>query len=142
MTFIGWKSTGAPGTPNRPVTCASRAPCALVRGGRSSLRPSASARFAAAEALGRGLDFPPLTSAHGALLAHVTGRLGVPGAQVDFQPMNVNFGLFPPIEEPVIGDDGKRLRGKEKTFARKRALSRRALRDFDAWLGEAALLAA
>ena len=100
------------------------------------------ARFAAAEALGRAPALPPLTSAHGALLAHVTGRLGVPGEPIDFQPMNVNFGLFPPVDEPVLGDDGKRLRGREKTLARKRALSRRALRNFHVWLGEAARPAA
>jgi methylenetetrahydrofolate--tRNA-(uracil-5-)-methyltransferase len=100
------------------------------------------ARFAAAEALGGEPSLPPPTTAHGALLAHVTGRTRVPGEPVDFQPMNVNFGLFPPVEEPVVGDDGKRLRGKEKGLARKRAMSRRALADFDVWLGEAARLAA
>jgi methylenetetrahydrofolate--tRNA-(uracil-5-)-methyltransferase len=100
------------------------------------------ARFAAAEALGAKPSLPPPTTAHGALLAYVTGRTRLPGAPVDFQPMNVNFGLFPPIDEPVVGDDGKRLRGKEKGLARKRAVSRRALADFDAWLGEAARLAA
>jgi methylenetetrahydrofolate--tRNA-(uracil-5-)-methyltransferase len=95
------------------------------------------ARFAAAEARGEMPILPPPTTAHGALLAHVTGRLGIPGeAPRDFQPMNINFGLFPPIGQPVVGEDGKRLRGNEKTQARKRALSARALRDFDAWLGE------
>ena len=101
------------------------------------------ARFAAAELLGREPVLPPLTSAHGALLAHVTGRLAVPGEGLrDFQPMNVNFGLFPPLEEVVHSIDGKRLRGTAKTLERKRALSRRALRDFDAWLGETKRLAA
>ena len=100
------------------------------------------ARFAAAEALGRAPVPPPPTTAHGALLAHVTGRLGVPGAPVDFQPMNVNFGLFPPIEDPVVGQDGKRPRGKDKGLARKRALSRRAREHFEGWLGEAERIAA
>ena len=100
------------------------------------------ARFAAAEALGGVAVPPPPTTAHGALLAHVTGRLGVPGAPVDFQPMNVNFGLFPPIEDPVVGQDGKRPRGKDKGLARKRALSRRAREHFEAWLGEAERIAA
>lgn len=101
------------------------------------------ARFAAAEALGGMPVLPPLTTAHGALLAHVTGRLAAPGeAARDFQPMNINFGLFPPIGQPVVGEDGKRLRGNEKTLARKRALSARALRDFDAWLGESRRAAA
>jgi methylenetetrahydrofolate--tRNA-(uracil-5-)-methyltransferase len=99
--------------------------------------------FAAAEFLGRAPEAPPLTSAHGALLAHVTGRLGVPGERGrDFQPMNVNFGLFPPLESAVVGDDGQRLRGRAKDLAKKRALSRRALADFDAWLGAAERLAA
>jgi methylenetetrahydrofolate--tRNA-(uracil-5-)-methyltransferase len=101
------------------------------------------ARFAAAEARGAAPVTPPLTTAHGALLAHVTGRLGVPGEKDrDFQPMNVNFGLFPPIDEPVRDESGNRLRGTAKTLARKRALSRRALRDFELWLGETARLAA
>ena len=101
------------------------------------------ARFAAAEALGAQQSLPPLTTAHGALLAHITGRLAVPGESLrDFQPMNINFGLFPPIEQPVRDAEGKRLRGTAKTLERKRALSRRALRDFDAWLGEARSAAA
>jgi methylenetetrahydrofolate--tRNA-(uracil-5-)-methyltransferase len=101
------------------------------------------ARFAAAEFFGRAPEAPPLTSAHGALLAHVTGRLGVPGERGrDFQPMNVNFGLFPPLDDAVVGEDGKRLRGKAKVLAKKRALSRRALADFAAWLGAAEPLAA
>ena len=49
--------------------------------------------------------------------------------------MNVNFGLFPEIEIPKP-DDGKRLRGKDKTRARRRAVSARALEHFDAWLGQ------
>jgi methylenetetrahydrofolate--tRNA-(uracil-5-)-methyltransferase len=100
------------------------------------------ARFAAREARGGVAAPPPPTTAHGALLAHVTGRLGVPGAPVDFQPMNVNFGLFPPLEDPVVGADGKRPRGKDKGLARKRALSRRAREDFEAWLGQAERIAA
>jgi methylenetetrahydrofolate--tRNA-(uracil-5-)-methyltransferase len=101
------------------------------------------ARFAAAEARGQSCQLPPLTTAHGALLAYTTGRLAVPGEKPrDFQPMNVNFGLFPPLDEPLPREEGKRLLGTAKTIARKRALSQRALRDFDAWLGEAQKLAA
>ena len=61
------------------------------------------ARFAAAEALGQQPSLPPPTTAHGALLAHVTGRLR-PRRRCarDFQPMNVNFGLFPPLGEAVV----------------------------------------
>ncbi|SDR55143.1 methylenetetrahydrofolate--tRNA-(uracil-5-)-methyltransferase [Rhizobiales bacterium GAS113] len=57
----------------------------------------------------------------------------VAGKAHSFQPMNVNFGLFPPVTEPVRGDDGERLRGTAKSQARKRALSARALRDLSAW---------
>lgn len=46
--------------------------------------------------------------------------------------MNVNFGLFPPVEVPKV--EGKRLRGKEKTLAKKRAMTARALQDCGAWL--------
>ncbi len=87
-------------------------------------------RFAAAERLGETPKAPPATTALGALLAHITG-----GADAKtFQPMNVNFGLFPEIETPKT-QDGKRLRGKEKGVARKKALTARALSDLDAWLG-------
>jgi len=75
-------------------------------------------RFAAAERLGTTQAAPPPTTAMGALLGHITG-----GADATtFQPMNVNFGLFPPIEGT--------FKGKE----RKQAMSARALRDFDQWL--------
>ncbi len=87
-------------------------------------------RFAAAERKGETIPTPPPTTALGALLAHITG-----GADAKtFQPMNVNFGLFPEVETPKP-TDGKRLRGKEKGVARKKALSARALRDIDTWLG-------
>jgi methylenetetrahydrofolate--tRNA-(uracil-5-)-methyltransferase len=101
------------------------------------------ARFAAADMLGRAPVLPPLTTAHGAILAHVTGRLGVPGESAsDFQPMNVNFGLFPPIEDPVPEAGAAIPKGKARGVARKRALSHRALRDFGAWLGATQRLAA
>ena len=83
-------------------------------------------RFAAAERLGQRPSPPPTTTAMGAILGHITG-----GAIADtFQPMNVNFGLFPPVEG--TGPKGKRLRGRE----RKQAMSARALKDFDGWLVE------
>jgi methylenetetrahydrofolate--tRNA-(uracil-5-)-methyltransferase len=90
-------------------------------------------RFAAAERLGRDVAPPPPTTALGALLAHVAGLHGPPA---NYQPMNVNFGLFPPIEPPP----GAR---KTKSADRKRAMAERALRDLDAWLanaGKSALL--
>ncbi len=96
-------------------------------------------RFAAAERLGAKFAPPPSTTAFGALLNHITGGHIVsddePGKR-SFQPMNVNFGLFPPIETPK--PDGKRLRGKEKTVAKKKAMTARALADCQAWLGLAA----
>jgi methylenetetrahydrofolate--tRNA-(uracil-5-)-methyltransferase len=79
-------------------------------------------RFAAAERLGLAFAPPPPTTAHGALLAHITG-----GADAStFQPMNVNFGLFPPLPLP----EGKR---KVKKKDRKPGMSARALADLDAW---------
>ena len=97
-------------------------------------------RFAAAQRLGRGLSLPPATTAFGALLGHITGGHIVsddePGKR-SFQPMNINFGLFPPVEAPK--SEGKRLRGKEKTIARRRAVTARALADCRAWLGLPAL---
>ena len=47
--------------------------------------------------------------------------------------MNVNFGLFPPIDTPSRDEDGKRLKGKEKTKAKKLALTDRAKQDFAKW---------
>jgi methylenetetrahydrofolate--tRNA-(uracil-5-)-methyltransferase len=93
-------------------------------------------RFAAAERLGRTLAPPPPTTALGALLAHVTGG-HIEAGKGSFQPMNVNFGLFPPIAAP-LGPDGKRVRGKAKGAARKGALSARALADLESWLAEGA----
>ncbi len=92
-------------------------------------------RFAAAGRLGREPSPPPPTTAFGALLGHITGgHLTVEGeGPRSFQPMNVNFGLFPEVEVPR--EPGKRLRGNEKSVARKRAMAARALADVDAWLG-------
>lgn len=98
-------------------------------------------RFAAAERLGLHLSQPPATTAFGALLGHITGGHIVsadePGKR-SFQPMNVNFGLFPPLEPGTrLKPDGfeGRFRGKDKALAKKRALSARALADCRAWLG-------
>jgi methylenetetrahydrofolate--tRNA-(uracil-5-)-methyltransferase len=77
-------------------------------------------RFAVAERSGQELILPPPTTAMGALLSHITG-----GAQAEsFQPMNVNFGLFPVPE-------GKLPKGRD----RKRVYTTRALADLEAWLG-------
>ncbi len=75
-------------------------------------------RFAAAELQGRSLETPPVTTALGALLGHITG-----GAEAsDFQPMNVNFGLFPPPEDKVHKKQ------------RKEAYTARARADLQGWL--------
>ena len=97
-------------------------------------------RFAAAERLGGAIAPPPATTAFGALVNHITGGhlSGDDGSgSRSFQPMNVNFGLFPPVELPAR-IDGKRLRGKEKGRARKQVMCARALADVDGWLAPAA----
>ncbi len=80
-------------------------------------------RFAAAEALGQPFVPPPPVTAFGALLAHITGG----GDAKTFQPMNCNFGLFPPLEN--VPTKGK------KHFDRKKAHAHRAAEALDAWLG-------
>ena len=97
-------------------------------------------RFAAAERLGEALAPPPPTTAIGALLNHITGGHieAIDVGPRSFQPMNVNFGLFPPIDEPRVDEGGKRLRGPERGFARKRALSARAAADLATWIAASA----
>jgi len=86
-------------------------------------------RMAAADLTGRSLAPVPVTTAMGALLNHITG-----GADAKtFQPMNVNFGLFPPVDAKG-GRRGRRDRYK--------AYTDRAKADWLAWLGTAALDAA
>jgi methylenetetrahydrofolate--tRNA-(uracil-5-)-methyltransferase len=93
-------------------------------------------RMAAAERLGADLAPPPSTSAIGALLNHITGGHieSIDAGPRSFQPMNVNFGLFPPITEPRVDEAGRRLRGTERGLARKRALSARAEADLARWI--------
>lgn len=87
-------------------------------------------RFAAAERLGAMPARPPETTAHGALLGHITG-----GAEADtFQPMNINFGLLPPLEEGMLAD----IKRKERKRERKKVMALRALADLDAWRGATA----
>jgi methylenetetrahydrofolate--tRNA-(uracil-5-)-methyltransferase len=104
------------------------------------------ARFAAAEHRGEAIIPPPPTTAHGALLAHITGGHieTIDAGPSSFQPMNVNFGLFPPLNESVAFDkNGRKFgRGSAKNLARKSALSERALIDLDHWIsGETAAAA-
>jgi methylenetetrahydrofolate--tRNA-(uracil-5-)-methyltransferase len=81
-------------------------------------------RFAAAERLGQEISIPPRTTAMGSLLSHITGEAN----EETFQPMNVNFGLFPDID--IFNARGKRIRGLE----RKKAYATRALDDMSLWL--------
>jgi methylenetetrahydrofolate--tRNA-(uracil-5-)-methyltransferase len=101
--------------------------------------------YAAAEAEGKQLEPPPATTALGALLGHITGghiETVEPGSR-SFQPMNINFGLFPPLAQaPTKKADGTRLRGNEKTVAKKQAISTRALSDLDRWIAENLRIAA
>jgi methylenetetrahydrofolate--tRNA-(uracil-5-)-methyltransferase len=85
-----------------------------------------SGRFAAADLTGTAIAIPPLTTAIGALLNHVTG-----GAKAEtFQPMNVNFGLFPEPDR----ETGKRLKGRD----RKTLYSQRARTALAGWMSEKA----
>jgi methylenetetrahydrofolate--tRNA-(uracil-5-)-methyltransferase len=101
-------------------------------------------RFAAAERRGEAMPPPPRTTALGALLAYITGdhvEMQEPGRR-SYQPMNINFGLFPPLAaSPSKRPDGSRLRGSAKTLAKKRAVSARALADLELWIGGARLAA-
>jgi methylenetetrahydrofolate--tRNA-(uracil-5-)-methyltransferase len=102
-------------------------------------------RFAVAERLGEALPPPPPTTAHGALLNHITGGhvTTIDAGRSSYQPMNVNFGLFPPVSHALpAGEDSKRLRGPDKGLARKRALTCRALDDLGHWIADAPRLAA
>ena len=79
-------------------------------------------RLAAAEITGGALGTPPPTTATGALITHISG-----GAEAKtFQPMNVNFGLFPPVEGLKSGRRGRKDRYK--------AYTDRAKTDWQGWL--------
>ena len=93
-------------------------------------------RMAAAEARGEMLEAPALTTAMGALIDHITGghlaAEGDPGPR-SFQPMNINFGLFPPVSVQRPEGLTGRWRGPDKAIAKKRAITGRALEDIRAW---------
>ncbi len=93
-------------------------------------------RMAAAEHRGGNFVAPPPTTAHGALINHITGGHieTTDNRGSSFQPMNVNFGLFPPVDSPRT-QGGKRLGHADRAIARKRAYTVRAIADFEAWLG-------
>jgi methylenetetrahydrofolate--tRNA-(uracil-5-)-methyltransferase len=88
-------------------------------------------RFAAAERLGETPARPPETTALGALIGHITGG-HLEGGR--FQPMNINYGLLPPMEAPRKDAEGKKLPPPERGRAKKRLMSERALTDVEAWL--------
>ncbi|HEY7852796.1 MAG TPA: methylenetetrahydrofolate--tRNA-(uracil(54)-C(5))-methyltransferase (FADH(2)-oxidizing) TrmFO [Caulobacteraceae bacterium] len=92
-------------------------------------------RLAAAERSGRKLVLPPPTTALGALIGHITGGHLSAGAG-SFQPMNINYGLLPPMEAPPRTEGGPRFARGERGRAKKRAMSLRALDDLEAWVGE------
>jgi methylenetetrahydrofolate--tRNA-(uracil-5-)-methyltransferase len=100
-------------------------------------------RMAAAERGGEQFAVPPATTAHGALINHITGGHieTTDKGTGSFQPMNVNFGLFPPVDAPKRVE-GKRLDHTEKAAARKRAYTSRAKADFAIWLGRSIAIAA
>ncbi|HEX2560537.1 methylenetetrahydrofolate--tRNA-(uracil(54)-C(5))-methyltransferase (FADH(2)-oxidizing) TrmFO [Phenylobacterium sp.] len=98
-------------------------------------------RFAAAERLVRPIEPPPVTTALGALIGHITGGHLDAGAG-SFQPMNINYGLLPPVAPPKRAEDGRRLGAKEKTRIKKRLVGERALADIETWVGGASALAA
>jgi methylenetetrahydrofolate--tRNA-(uracil-5-)-methyltransferase len=89
-------------------------------------------RMAAAEAAGRPFEPPPATTALGALIGHITSGHLDAGAR-SFQPMNINYGLLPPMEAPKRAPDGARYGPGERGRAKKKAMSRRALAELDAW---------
>lgn len=100
-------------------------------------------RFAAADRRGESLPPPPPETALGALLAHVCGGHieagGEGGKARSFQPMNINYGLLPPMDEAPRHDaEGRRIAPGERGRARKRAMSERALAALQRWSEPAA----
>ncbi len=87
-------------------------------------------RLAAAQALGRALSPPPPETAMGALVEHITGG-HLEGSK--FQPMNINYGLLPPLEAPKQDAEGKRINPKDRGRAKKRLMSERAIAALKAW---------
>ena len=96
-------------------------------------------RMAAAEWHGRPVSLPPVETAMGALINHITGGhiVTIDEGPRSFQPMNINFGLFPPIGTALRNETGKRMRGPEKALARKRALTTRAKQVMASWMSAA-----
>ena len=102
-------------------------------------------RMAAAESVGETVEAPPSTTALGALVDHITGghieAEAYSGAR-SFQPMNVNFGLFPPVSVTKPEGHVGRWKSTEKTMAKKRAITSRALADLEPWAQQRAAVPA
>jgi len=98
-------------------------------------------RFAAAERLGESPALPPPTTAHGALIGHITGGHleTIDKGPPSFQPMNINFGLFPPLghDPPIASRPAKDGGLGPRNYNKKRALCERALADLDGWIAAA-----
>ena len=98
-------------------------------------------RFAAAEQRNEVPSLPPPTTAHGSLLGHITGGHieTIDKGPRSFQPMNINFGLFPPLgfKPPRPAKTAENGRIEDRNQAKKRALCSRALADIDAWIAGA-----
>jgi len=96
-------------------------------------------RMAAADWHGRPVSLPPVETAMGALINHITGGhiVTIDEGPRSFQPMNINFGLFPPIGTALRNETGKRMRGPEKALVRKRALTTRAKQVMANWMSAA-----
>ncbi len=94
-------------------------------------------RFAAAEQMGKKPVPPPETTAFGALLNHITkGHIAYEQdmGKRSFQPMNINFGLFPPVDIVKPAQHEGRFRGKDKAIVKRQTITARALLDVDEWL--------
>ncbi|MDC1429946.1 methylenetetrahydrofolate--tRNA-(uracil(54)-C(5))-methyltransferase (FADH(2)-oxidizing) TrmFO [Emcibacteraceae bacterium] len=92
-------------------------------------------RYLAAEILGKQLSPPPIVTAFGALINHITGgHIEGAGTAKSFQPMNVNFGIMPPLEHKKHEVEGRMVKIKRKD--RKPLKSKRALDALACWLDE------
>src|ERR1700744_2099239 len=97
--------------------------------------------YAAADARARELPSPPPTTALGSLLGHITGGHieTIDNGPRSYQPMNINFGLFPPLgfKPPRITKDPESGRPQPRSQIKKRALCQRALADLTTWIAGA-----
>lgn len=92
-------------------------------------------RFLAAEILAEKITPPPIVTAFGALINHITGgHIEGAGTAKTFQPMNVNFGIMPPLDEKKHEVDGRMVKIKRKD--RKPLKSKRALDALENWLDQ------